>query len=112
MLEFEDIFKSLQNHAKKTYDKEIKNLFEVLISLFEQSDEKIELIESSDENLCQFLKFSISQFDSKLNEDLISNGVEIICESVDFSTDYEDFKDWYKQGLTFTDEDPDSALKL
>ena len=112
MLEFEEIFKSLQNHAKKAYDKEIKNLFEVLISLFEQSDEKIELIESSDENLNQFLTFSISQFDSKPDEDLISNGVEIICENVDFSADCEDFKDWYQQGLTYSDEDPESALKL
>ena len=112
MLEFEETFKSLQNHAKKVYDKEIKDWFEVLILLFERRDENFELIESSDENLSQFLKFSISKFDSKTNEELISNGVEIICESVDFSTDYEDFKDWYKQGLTFTDEDPDSALKL
>ena len=112
MLEFEEIFKSLQNHAKKTYDEEIKNWFEVLILLFEQRDENIELIESSDENLSHFLRFSISQFDSKPNEELISNGVEIICENVDFSADCEDFKDWYQQGLTYTDEDPISALTL
>ena len=112
MLEFEEIFKSLQNHAKKAYDKEIKNWFEVLISLFEQRDENNELIESSDENLSRFLRFSISQFYSKPNEELISNGVGTICENVDFSADCEDFKDWYQQGMTYTDEDPESALKL
>ena len=112
MLEFEETFKSLQNHAKKVYDKEIKNWFEVLVLLFEHRGENVELLESSDENLSQFLKFSIMQFDSKPDEKLISNGVAIICENVDFSTDCEDFKDWYQQGLTYTDEDPESALKL
>ena len=106
------IFKSLQNHAKRDYNKEFKNCFEVLVSLFEHRDENVELLESSDENLNQFLKFSILQFDSKFNEELITNGVEIICENVDFSANCEDFKDWYQQGLTYTDEDPESALKL
>ena len=112
MLKFEEIFQFLQNHAKKVYDKEFKNWFEVLVLLFEKSGENIEIIESIDEKFCQFLKFSILQFDSKPNEELISNAVEIICENVDFSANCEDFKDWYQQGLTYTDEDPESALKL